>query len=560
MQKKWWKEGVVYQIYPRSFMDSNDDGIGDIQGIISKLDYLNDLGVDIIWLSPVYQSPNDDNGYDISHYQKIMDEFGTMADWEALLKGLHDRGMKLIMDLVVNHTSDEHPWFIESRSSKENPYRDYYIWRPGKNGREPNNWRSIFSGSVWEYDETTAEYYLHLFSKKQPDLNWENPAVREEIYRMMTWWLDKGVDGFRMDVINMISKVDGLPDASSQNDEPYQDGSAYFINGPRVHEYLREMYDRILSKYDVMTVGETPGVTPEEAIKYVGEDRNELNMVFQFELMDVDSGAGGKWDVVPWKLTEFKRVMSKWQVELNGKGWNSLYLSNHDQPRMVSRFGNDSVYRVESAKMLATLLHTLQGTPYIYQGEEIGMTNVSFDTIEDYRDIETLNMYHEQLEKGENAERVLAKIHAKGRDNARTPMQWSTGENAGFTGGTPWIKVNPNFKEINVEQALQDENSIFYYYKKLISLRKKYPIIVYGDYHMLLEEDERIYAYLRKLGSEKLLVVLNFFDTEAVFQLPAGEVDFTEKQLLISNYSVDEGEDIDNIRLRPYEARVYLLR
>lgn len=560
MQKKWWKEGVVYQIYPRSFMDSNDDGIGDIQGIISKLDYLELLGVDIIWLSPVYQSPNDDNGYDISHYQKIMDEFGTMEDWEALLKGVHDRGMKLIMDLVVNHTSDEHPWFIESRSSKVNPYRDYYIWRPGKNGREPNNWRSIFGGSVWEYDETTAEYYLHLFSKKQPDLNWENPAVREEIYRMMTWWLDKGVDGFRMDVINMISKVDGLPDASSQNDGVYQDGSAYFINGPRVHEYLREMHNRVLSKYDVMTVGETPGLTPEEAIQYVGEDRNELNMVFQFELMDVDSGAGGKWDVVPWKLTEFKRVMSKWQVELNGKGWNSLYLNNHDQPRMVSRFGNDSVYRVESAKMLATLLHTLQGTPYIYQGEEIGMTNVSFDTIEDYRDIETLNMYHEQLERGENAERVLAKIHAKGRDNARTPMQWSAGENAGFTAGTPWIKVNPNYKEINVEQALQDENSIFYYYKKLISLRKKYPIIVYGDYHMLLEEDERIYAYLRKLGSEQLLVMLNFFDTEVLFKLPAGGVDFTEKQLLISNYTVDEGEDIDNIRLRPYEARVYLLR
>ncbi|MFX0560208.1 alpha-glucosidase [Tepidibacillus infernus] len=560
MERKWWKESVIYQIYPRSFMDSNGDGIGDLQGIISKLDYLKELGVDVIWLSPVYQSPNDDNGYDISNYQEIMDEFGTMEDWEQLLDGLHSREMKLIMDLVVNHTSDEHPWFIESRSSKDNPYRDYYIWRSGKNGKEPNNWESAFSGSAWQYDEKTDEYYLHLFSKKQPDLNWENPKVRQEVYEMMTWWLDKGIDGFRMDVINFISKVEDLPSAPIQNpNKPYQSGGQFFVNGPRIHEFLQEMNREVLSKYDIMTVGETPGVTPQDAVLYTGEDRHELNMVFQFELMDVDSGPNGKWDLKSWKLTEIKRIMSKWQNELNGKGWNSLYMNNHDQPRMVSRFGNDTTYRIPSAKMLATFLHTLQGTPYIYQGEEIGMTNVRFDTIDDYRDIETLNMYKEYVnERHIDPQKVMESIYVKGRDNARTPMQWDESEHAGFTTGTPWIAVNPNYKEINAKKALEDPDSIFQYYKKLIQLRKEHPIIVYGDYKLLLEDDEKIYAYTRSFGKQKLLVILNFSKDQVPFHLPE-EVQFNSKELLISNYSVNEAQEIKQFSLQPYEARVYLV-
>lgn len=557
MNRKWWKESVVYQIYPRSFMDGDGDGVGDLRGILSKLDYLKELGVDVVWLSPVYKSPNDDNGYDISDYQDIMDEFGTLADWEELLAGLHARGMKLIMDLVVNHTSDEHAWFVESRSSKDNPYREYYIWRSGTNGKEPNNWESFFSGSAWQHDATTDEYYLHLFSKKQPDLNWENPEVREEVYKMMTWWLDKGIDGFRMDVINMISKVPSLPDAPQYNDRPYQSGAPYVMNGPRVHEYLQEMNQKVLSKYDIMTVGETPGVTPEEAIAYVGEDRHELNMVFQFELVDIDSGPNGKWDIVPWKLTDFKRIMSKWQVELAGKGWNSLYLNNHDQPRMVSRFGNDSIYRVESAKMLATLLHTLQGTPYIYQGEEIGMTNVKFDSIEDYRDIETLNMYREKVTGGkEDPQQVMHAIYIKGRDNARTPMQWDDSEHAGFTVGTPWIRVNPNCQQINVKQALADSDSIFYYYQQLIRLRKQHPILVYGDYQILLEDHEQIYAYKRIWGDQELLVALHFGESPITFELPDKFV--ATGKLLICNYP-DTGTDQGTmVRLRAYEARVYL--
>ncbi|GBF10343.1 alpha-glucosidase [Tepidibacillus sp. HK-1] len=560
MERKWWKESVIYQIYPRSFMDSNGDGIGDLQGIISKLDYLKELGVDVIWLSPVYQSPNDDNGYDISNYQEIMDEFGTMEDWEQLLDGLHSREMKLIMDLVVNHTSDEHPWFIESRSSKDNPYRDYYIWRSGKNGKEPNNWESAFSGSAWQYDEKTDEYYLHLFSKKQPDLNWENPKVRQEVYEMMTWWLDKGIDGFRMDVINFISKVEDLPSAPIQNpNKLYQSGGQFFANGPRIHEFLQEMNREVLSKYDIMTVGETPGVTPQDAVLYTGEDRHELNMVFQFELMDVDSGPNEKWDLKPWKLTEIKRIMSKWQNELNGKGWNSLYMNNHDQPRMVSRFGDDTTYRIPSAKMLATFLHTLQGTPYIYQGEEIGMTNVRFDTIDDYRDIETLNMYKEYVnERHIDPQKVMESIYVKGRDNARTPMQWDESEHAGFTTGTPWIAVNPNYKEINAKKALEDPDSIFQYYKKLIQLRKEHPIIVYGDYKLLLEDDEKIYAYTRSFGKQKLLVILNFSKDQVPFHLPE-EVQFNSKELLISNYSVNEAQEIKQFSLQPYEARVYLV-
>ncbi|ATO37186.1 alpha-glucosidase [Geobacillus thermodenitrificans] len=560
MKQQWWKEAVVYQIYPRSFKDSNGDGIGDIQGIISKLDYLKELGVDVIWLSPVYKSPNDDNGYDISDYRDIMDEFGTMADWEQLLEEVHKRDMKLIMDLVVNHTSDEHPWFIESRKSKDNPYRDYYIWRSGKDGKEPNNWESCFSGSAWEYDETTGEYYLHLFSRKQPDLNWENPQVRQEVYDMMKFWLDKGIDGFRMDVINFISKVPGLPDAPNPEGKKYVSGSQFFMNGPRIHEFLQEMNREVLSKYDIMTVGEMPGVTIEEAKLYTGEDRNELNMVFQFEHMSLDSGPNGKWDLRPWRLKDLKENFTKWQKGLEGIGWNSLYLNNHDQPRMVSRFGNDQEYRIESAKMLATFLHMLQGTPYIYQGEEIGMTNVRFASIDDYKDIETLNMYSEKVvENGEDPQKVMEAIYAKGRDNARTPFQWDESENAGFTTGTPWIKVNPNYKEINAQQAVEDPHSIYHYYRKLIKLRKQYPIIVYGSYDLILPDHEQIYAYTRTYQDEKLLVILNFSAEQPIFELPK-ELTFTTKELLISNYDVDGAETIDRLTLKPYEARVYLLK
>ncbi|AIQ46150.1 oligo-1,6-glucosidase [Paenibacillus sp. FSL R7-0273] len=560
MNRAFWKEAVVYQIYPRSYQDSNGDGIGDLRGIISRLDYLKKLGVDVVWLSPVYKSPNDDNGYDISDYEDIMDEFGTLQDWEELLAGLHERGIKLMMDLVINHSSDEHAWFVESRSSKDNPYRDYYIWRPGgPEGELPNNWSSIFSGPAWELDEKTGEYYLHLFSRKQPDLNWENPKLREALYKMMTFWLDKGVDGLRMDVINMISKVDGLPSVKGDGAEPARlaGGGEYYMNGPRVHEYLQEMNREVLSKYDVMTVGETPGASVEDAILYTAEDRKELQMVFQFEHMDIDSGPGGKWEVTPWSLKGLRDILHKWQVGLAEQGWNSLYLNNHDQPRMVSRFGHDGEYRVQSAKMLATLLHTLKGTPYIYQGEEIGMTNVKFPVLEDYKDIEILNMYREKVtEGGGDHDTILNAIHAKGRDNARTPMQWDDTANAGFTEGTPWLKVNPNYKDINVEQALADSDSIFYYYQQLIALRKENLIMSYGEYELLLPEHEYIYAYTRTLDDEKWLVLLNFSDVPQLVELPQELASVTGT--VISNYP---DEPAANVRetLRPYEARVYRL-
>lgn len=559
MTKAWWKESVVYQIYPRSFMDSNGDGIGDIQGIISKLDYLKTLGIDVIWLSPVYKSPNDDNGYDISDYKDIMDEFGTMADWDELLSEVHARGMKLVMDLVVNHSSDEHAWFVESRKSKDNPYRDYYIWRPGKDGKEPNNWEANFSGSAWEYDETTDEYFLHLFSKKQPDLNWENPKLRREVYDMMNWWLEKGIDGFRMDVINFISKVDGLPDAPEQEGKKYSSGHEYFMNGPRIHEFLHEMNKETVGKYDVMTVGEMPGVTPEQAQLYTGENRQEVNMVFQFEHVDLDSGPGGKWDLKPLDLKDLKWSFSRWQKGLEQVGWNSLYWNNHDQPRIVSRFGNDKEYREKSAKMLATLLHMMKGTPYIYQGEEFGMTNVRFDSIEDYRDIELLNMYKEKIEKGVPEEKIMESIYVKGRDNARTPVQWDETEHAGFTTGKPWIKVNPNYKEINAKQAVADENSIFHYYRTLIELRKQHEIIVYGNYEIILEDHSELYTYIRTLGDETLLVICNFYGKQPTFELPE-TIRFTNKELIISNYEVDATEAINTIELKPFEARVYKLK
>lgn len=558
MRKHWWKESVVYQIYPRSFMDSNGDGIGDLKGITLKLDYLKELGVDVVWLSPVYKSPNDDNGYDISDYKEIMDEFGTMEDWDELLEGLHSRGMKLMMDLVVNHSSDEHKWFVESRKSKDNSYRDYYIWRSGKDGQEPNNWTSFFSGSAWQYDEQTDEYYLHLFSKKQPDLNWENPNLRKEIYDMMTWWLEKGIDGFRMDVINLISKSKGLP--SAPGGKRYDWGGDYFMNGPRVHEYLQEMNREVLSKYDIMTVGECPGASTEDAVKYANNDGTELNMIFTFEHMDVDSGPGGKWDIKPLKLTDLKAVMSKWQKDLEGKGWNSLYLNNHDQPRMVSRFGNDKEYRVESAKMLGTFLHMMQGTPYIYQGEELGMTNVRFESVDDYNDIEIKNMYHEKVIEGrEDHQKVMESIYVKGRDNARTPMQWNNQKNAGFTTGTPWLKVNPNYPEINAKNALEDPNSIFYYYKELIKLRKEYDIIVYGTYDLILNEDENIYAYTRTYEDEVLLVICNFTAELQGFEY-LKTLNYKTSKLIITNYEHSESELPSSFNLKPYETRVYLLK
>ncbi len=562
MKKAWWKEAVVYQIYPRSFCDSNGDGVGDLRGIIQKLDYLKELGVDVIWLSPVYQSPNDDNGYDISDYRAIMAEFGTLADWEELLAEMHRRGIKLVMDLVVNHTSDEHPWFIAARQSRDNPYRDYYVWRPGKGGREPNNWRSFFSGSTWQYDTATGEYYLHLFSKKQADLNWENPRVRGEVYALMRWWLDKGIDGFRMDVINMISKTPGLPDAPVTSDARYQWGGEYFINGPRLLEFLDEMKREVLSRYDILTVGETPGVTPQDAIALTNENSGALSMVFQFEHMGLDADDGGeaaRQSVRSWSLLDLKAVMTRWQKGLEGHGWNSIYLSNHDQPRAVSRFGNDGPFRVEAAKLLATFTHLLQGTPYIYQGEEIGMTNVAFESIDDYRDIETLNMYHERVdEQGMDPQALLPVIHAKSRDNARTPFQWDDGAQAGFTTGTPWIKVNPNYTTINARQALADPHSIFYYYQALIRLRRENPVMVYGIYDLLLDDHPEIYAFTRTLEDDRLLVILNFSQGTPEFALPP-DIEYGNAALLISNYAVDPAEDAHHLTLRPYEARVYRL-
>lgn len=562
MNKTWWKESIVYQIYPRSFCDSNGDGVGDLRGIISKLDYLKELGIDVVWLSPVYKSPNDDNGYDISDYRDIMDEFGTMADFDEMLAGMHQRGIKLMMDLVVNHTSDEHAWFLEARKSRDNPYHDYYMWRDPVNGREPNNWEASFSGSAWEYNETTGEYYLHMFSKKQPDLNWENPEVRAEVYDMMHFWFKKGIDGFRMDVINMISKTPGLPDAPVVREGFLQPGFIYVFNGPRLLEFLREMRREVLSHYDCITVGEAPGATTVQGIEITNEETGALNMLFQFEHMGLDSVAGhayGKWALKPLDLRDLKKTMSRWQNALAGQGWNSQYLSNHDQPRSVSRFGDDGEYRVESAKMLGTFLHFLQGTPYVYQGEELGMTNVRFATIDEYRDIETLNMYREAIGVyGRDPAEVMNSIYAKGRDNARTPIQWDASTNAGFTTGTPWIQVNPNYTKINAEQELIDPGSVFHYYRKLIRLRKADPVIVYGKYDLLLPDHRQIYAYMRTLGEERRLVICNFSKETPVFELPDA-VSFSGKELVISNYEVDPAEGIGRLTLRPYEARVYRL-
>jgi len=551
MKKAWWKEAVVYQIYPRSFCDSNGDGIGDLNGITSKLDYLKELGIDVIWLSPVYKSPNDDNGYDISDYEDIMTEFGTMDDFDKMLAAAHERGIKIVMDLVVNHTSDEHPWFVESRSSKDNEKRDYYIWKEGKDGKEPTNWGSAFSGPAWKYDEKTDMYYLHLFSVKQPDLNWENPKVRKEVFDMMTRWCEKGIDGFRMDVISLISKPEGYPDAKVVG--LYGD-MGICANGPKVHDYLKEMNEKVLSKFDIMTVGETAGVTLEEAKKYANTDGSELNMVFQFEHMDLDGGEKFKWSTKPMPLVPLKENLSKWQKGLDGVAWNSLYFCNHDQPRIVSRLGDESdAYRELSAKCIATCLHMMQGTPYVYQGEELGMTNTVFNSVDDFRDLESVNAYRELVESGLYTDGdMLPKIAHKSRDNARTPMQWDASENAGFTTGTPWIAVNPNYKKINVADQLKREDSVFHYYQKLIRLRKENEIIVYGNYELLLPEDENIFAYTRTLDNKKLLVVCNFSKSEQKFDFSGYE----NAKVLISNYNRDARED--GI-LKPYEATVLLL-
>ena len=556
MEKRWWKESVVYQIYPRSFCDSNGDGIGDLNGITGKLDYLKELGVDVIWLSPVYKSPNDDNGYDISDYQDIMDEFGTMEDFDRMLATAHEKGIKIMMDLVVNHTSDEHKWFIESRKSTDNPYRDYYIWRPAKeDGSLPNNWGSCFSGPAWEYDKTTDMYFLHLFSKKQPDLNWDNPVVRQEVFDMMNWWLEKGVDGFRMDVISLISKEQPeLPDK-----EPGINGYATFnvsANGPHVHEYLQEMRQKALNNADTITVGECSGVTLEEAKKYARSDEKELNMVFQFEHMDVDSDEkAGKWTTRKMDLRDLKKILTRWQKGLQDIAWNSLYWENHDQPRSVSRFGNDSdEYREISAKMLATCIHMMQGTPYVYQGEELGMTNCPFNTLENFRDLESINAFHELTEQGKmTEEEMMAAIGYKGRDNARTPMQWDDSANAGFSGAdaTPWIMVNPNYTKINAKDQVSREDSVFKYYQKLIKLRHESDLIVYGTYDLILDDDKDIYAYIRTLGDEKLIVYCNFSENTREVELPE---EFTDGKILISNYN--DAKVSEKITLRPYEAIV----
>ena len=551
MNKTWWKESVVYQIYPRSFCDSNGDGIGDLKGITEKLDYLKELGINVIWLSPVYQSPNDDNGYDISDYEAIMTEFGTMADFDEMLNKAHSLGIKIVMDLVVNHTSDEHKWFVESRSSKDNPKRDYYIWKDGKGGKEPNNWGSAFSGSAWQLDETTGQYYLHLFSKKQPDLNWENDKVREEVYSMMTRWFDKGIDGFRMDVISLISKDQSFPDGPTY-------GGLYgsfesCANGPRVHEFLQEMNKKVLSKYDIMTVGECAGVTLEEAKQYANSEGTELNMVFQFEHVGLDDDENMKWSTKKMPLVPLKENLSKWQKGLNKVAWNSLYFCNHDQPRIVSRLGSEKdEYRELSAKCIATCLHMMQGTPYVYQGEELGMTNTVFNSVKDFRDLESINAYHELTEKGViSAEELFPKICHKSRDNARTPMQWDDSKNAGFTTGTPWIDVNPNYTKINAKEQMARENSVFNYYKKLIALRKEYEIIVYGDYNLLLPEDEDLFVYERSLDGKKLLVACNFSENEREF-----DFDIVKNgKILTNNY---EEINLINKKLRPFEAVVVL--
>lgn len=532
--EQWWKDAVIYQIYPKSFKDSNGDGIGDINGIISKLDYLEKLGIDAIWLSPVYKSPQDDNGYDIADYQAIDTMFGTLEDMDRLISEAKTHHIRIIMDLVLNHTSDEHRWFQEAKKSKDNPYHDYYVWRDAQDGQLPNDMQSVFGGPAWEYVEEVDQYYFHQFSVKQPDLNWDNEAVRHELYDMINWWIDRGVGGFRLDVIDQIAKV---PDLKITN------------NGPKLHDYIRELNENTFGKGEFITVGEAWGANIDNAKLYSNPDGSEFSMVFQFEHIGLDQQEGKeKWDLAPLPFIKLKQVLTKWQEALDGSGWNSLFWDNHDLPRIVSRWGNDQAYRKESAKMLAVVLHGMQGTPYIYQGEELGMTNVQYP-IEDYEDLETLNMYHERKKQGYQEEGIMRSIHAKSRDNARTPVQWDASDNAGFTTGTPWLKVNPNYIEINAKDNLEDPDSVFACYQKLIALRKSYPIFVDGHFHLLLEEDENFFAYMREDENSELLVVANFFDQQVNLPL---ELDLQDYTILYQNY-----KDTSGNLYRPYEARIY---
>ncbi|WP_024614363.1 alpha-glucosidase [Clostridium sp. Ade.TY] len=549
--KNWWKELVGYQIYPRSFKDSNGDGIGDIKGIISKLDYLKDLGIDLIWICPIYKSPNDDNGYDISDYKNILDEFGTMEDFDLLLKEVHNRGMKLIIDLVVNHTSDEHQWFIESKSSRDNPKSDWYIWRDGKDNKEPNNWESIFKGSAWEYSKEREQYYLHLFSKKQPDLNWENEDVRKEIYKMINWWLDKGIDGFRVDAISHIKKEDGLSDMDNPEGLKYVSSFNKHMNVDGIHNYLKELNEETFKKYDIMTVGEANGVAAEEAKDWVSEENGKFNMVFQFEHLHL----WGYEDENNFDVKAYKNVLTRWQNELDENGWNALFVENHDIPRVVSTWGNDKEYREESAKAFGATYFLQKGTPFIYQGQELGMTNVKFECIDEYKDISTINSYNERIESGVSEEEALKEVWAVSRDNSRTPMQWDNSKNAGFTDGIPWIKVNENYKEINVEKEERDENSVLNFYKKLIKLKKSNKTLIYGKYNLILEDDENIFAYARVLDDEKFLIIGNLTNKESEYNYDGETLEYSN--LLLNNYVVDYHDSLNKFTLKPYECRVY---
>lgn len=552
MKKIWWKEAIGYQIYPRSFKDSNGDGIGDLKGVTSKLDYLKDLGIDVIWICPMYKSPNDDNGYDISDYQDIMSDFGTMEDFDELLREVHKRDMKLIIDLVVNHTSDEHEWFIESKSSKDNPKRDWYIWREGKNEIEPNNWESIFKGSAWEYEPSTNEYFLHLFTKRQPDLNWECKELREAIYKMINWWLDKGIDGFRVDAISHIKKEEGLKDMDNPSGLRYVESFDKHMNVEGIHKYLKELKEKTFDNYDIMTVGEANGVEAEEAELWVGEKDGKFNMIFQFEHLHLwGAESENKFDV-----RNYKKVLTKWQRALHGNGWNALYIENHDIPRVISTWGNDEKYLRECATAFGLMYFMQQGTPFIYQGQEIGMTNVKFDSIYDYDDVKGINIYKEKLAEGLTKEEALKYVWAVSRDNSRTPMQWDDSINSGFTEGKPWINVNENYKEINVKAQLKDEKSILNFYKNMIKLRKEYKTLIYGSYDLILEDDEKIYAYTRTMENERFIVIVNLSQDEAKYNY---DKELKYERLLLSNYDVDKHNITKEFILRPYEARLYKL-
>lgn len=552
LKKYWWKEAVCYQIYPRSFMDSNGDGIGDLQGIISKLDYLKEFGIDVLWICPFFKSPNADNGYDISDYEDIMEEFGTMADFEQLLAESHKRGMKVILDLVINHTSDEHPWFIESRSSKDNPKRDWYIWQDGNNGSEPNNWESIFSGSAWEFDDKTQQYYLHLFHQKQPDLNWENEEVRRALYDMVNFWLDKGIDGFRVDAISHIKKRPGMPDMPNPENLDFVPSFDMHMNQEGIQEFLQELKEETFSKYDIMTVGEANGVKIHQADEWVGEENGKFNMVFQFEHLGLwEKGDNNTVDVLA-----LKKTLSKWQTELHEKGWNALFFENHDQPRSVSTWGNDEQFWAESAKMLGACYFLMQGTPFIYQGQEIGMTNVQFDSIDDYDDKGMKNYYLIETAKGRPHQEIMDIIWRTGRDNSRTPMQWNAMEHAGFTTGQSWIKFNENYKDINVDAQLNDPQSIYTFYKEMIALRKQHEVFVYGNYELLLENDPAVYAYQRTLGDSRAMVICNFGDQPQ--QVSLEQTLEREGKLILQNYDSADEVFTNEMTLKPYETRVYL--